>query len=78
MQSQFAPLAALPERIDAVIGKRLAILRLLQTVFGYIKTGDAAEFKPEDAQLLRTLTDDLKTAEARAAILLTNSDLSRV
>lgn len=76
-QSNFSSLSPLPQLMGAFINKRIEILRLVQKSLGYIAAGEATDFKPDDAALLRSLVGELKSLEARVVGMLESANLSR-
>lgn len=75
IQAQLSALTELPTRIEALLQKRIALLRLIRNSMDYIVIGKTKELKPEDAAALKNLVQELKALETRITSMLTNSRL---
>jgi hypothetical protein len=70
VQSRFASLTPLPDRLGEVLQKRLAIFELMRSGFDYIATSGSNDFKTEEIVRLKQLTQDLSTLETRLGAVL--------
>jgi hypothetical protein len=78
VQSHFASLVGLSDKLGAFVNNRSEILRLVSRVFAYIKAGEATDFKSEDASTLRTLVEKSKALETQAVSILKNFNPGQV
>lgn len=76
VQSDFSSLTPLPDLMEALINKRIEILRLIKKGLEYIGVGEAKDFKPDDEALLRSSISEMKTLEARTITLLQNANFN--
>ena len=69
-QSFFLQLKELPDMLTSILEKRTQIFRLMQKAFGYIDAGEATDFKPDDAVLIKTYVSEFNALEKQVEGLL--------
>ncbi|MBU6321302.1 MAG: hypothetical protein KGI78_00390 [Patescibacteria group bacterium] len=72
VQANFSQLTPVPERLETMLEKRVEMLKLLQTGYAYIASGEADDLESTDRKKFSALAAESKALEGRTMVILGN------